>query len=241
MRSLRLKFNCGSGHPTIFLYPIPELSCSEYFNHMSQRAIHGNFVYFVTFNVEHRRWFFVTPKKAEKLGQAIRTSCEMKKFVLFGFCVLPNHVHLLVKPQGETMMGNAVASQRILEKMRCEEYIDLPNHKYLFPQRRHLPSCPRRARGGGSSRRGGRYEAHNLSNLMQSIKGSFSRTLPKGKFWQHRSNVRLVTDQEDFNNKINYIQYNYRKMNLDEKYRKIPWAYIDWKSIDAFFDKSIPS
>ncbi len=181
-------------------------------------------MYFVTFSVQNRRWFFVTPERAKVLGQAIQTSCEMKGFALFGYCVLPNHVHVMVRPRGETVVGNAVTSPRTLERVRCENEIIITDANYLFPQRRL------------SSRRCGRDKQYNLSNLMQSIKGSFSRTMPKGKFWQHRSNFRLVSDQEDFNNKINYIQYNYRKMDLPEYYGRHPWVWIDHAKIDQFFN-----
>lgn len=211
---------------------------------MTQRAIHGDFVYFVTFNVDKRRWFFVTPQRADVLGRAIRTSCKMKRFVLSGYCILPNHVHMMVMP--ETMMGNVTTSQRTLERVRCKRNGIIPDDKYLFQQRRL------------SSRRCGRAERYNLSQLMQSIKGSYSRTLPKGKFWQHRSNFRLVTSQEDFNNKINYIAYNYRKMypvrascvdsvdwdfmrkiirhrsngmDLPESFGQAPWVYLNWRAI----------
>lgn len=196
---------------------------------MTQRAIHGDYIYFVTFNVQDRRWYFVTPERAAVLGQAIQTSCEMKKLTLFGYCILPNHVHMMVMP--EIMMGNAATSQRTRGRVRCEGGNDgqqhemtMDNDSYLYTQRRR----PRR-------RSLHEPQTFTLSDLMHSIKSTFSHALGQGKFWQHRSNFRLVTSQEDFNNKINYITYNYRKMELPETYGKSPWTNIFWKTIDAFF------
>ena len=136
------------------------------------------------------------------------------------------------------MMGNETTSQRTRGRVRCEE-VDramaqekqdgqqVPQEtatNFLYTQRRR----PRR-------RSLSEPQIFTLSELMHSIKSTFSHVLDQGKFWQHRSNFRLVTNQEDFYNKINYMQYNYRKMELAEKYGKSPWANIDWKSIDAFF------
>lgn len=193
---------------------------------MTQRAIEGDFVYFVTFNVHNRRWFFVTPERADVLGRAIQTSCKIKKFVLFGYCVLPNHVHMMVMPMA-AMMGNAAASQRTRGRVRCEGVnkgqqleMTMDDGSFLYterrrPRRRSLPEP----------------QTFTLSDLMHSIKSTFSHALGQGTFWQHRSNFRLVTSQEDFNNKINYIMYNYRKMALFENFGQAPWVYIDWRAI----------
>ncbi len=195
-------------------------------------------MYFVTFNVQDRRWFFVTPERANVLGQAIQTSCEMKGFVLFGYCILPNHVHVMVLPKDKTTMGNAATSQRTRGRVRCEGVDDGIAEKKQSEQKETQEQDPvflytQRRR----PRRRSLSEPQNftLSDLMHSIKSTFSLWLDQGKFWQHRSNIRLVTNQEDFNNKINYIQYNYRKMDLPESYGKDPFVNIDWNNIHRFW------
>lgn len=194
---------------------------------MTQRAINGDFIYFVTFNVQDRRWYFVTPERAEMLGQAIQTSCAMKKFTLFGYCILPNHVHMMMKP----MLECPTTSQRTRGRVRCGQINNDCQHdmtydgaSFLYEQRRR----PRR-------RLLSEPQTFTFSNLMHSIKSTFSHALGQGKFWQHRSNFRLITGQEDFNNKIRYLQYNYRKMELPETFGISPWVNIRWKTIGTFF------
>lgn len=222
---------------------------------MSQRAIDGEYIYFVTTNVHHRRWFFVTPQRATRLGQAIQTCCRLKNFDLLAYCILPNHVHLLVrKPRAGEHFGDASTAQRTLERARCggtESSVDkggcglasvprglestrsvneknatnagFPDYMFLFPHRRL------------SSRRCDPVIGYTLSDLMQSIKGTFSRTLPTGKFWQHRSNFRIVEHETYLRNVIEYIRYNYRKMDLPERYGQPPFGFINEGSIQQLF------
>ena len=72
---------------------------------MTQRAIDGNFVYFVTTNTTYREIFFVDEQQAELLGQIIRNACRLKHFELLGYCILPDHVHLLVNNNNTPQRG----------------------------------------------------------------------------------------------------------------------------------------
>lgn len=190
----------------------------------------------MTANVQDRRWFFVTSERAETLGQTIRTCCVMKKFDLLAYCILPNHVHLLVrKLPADENLRSAPTAQRTLGSARCAEKTEsfeaepLPNAnaflfpRFLFPYRR-LPS------------RRSLKKRPTLSDLMHSIKSTFSQHLHQGRFWQHRSNFRIVETEEYLSNVIEYIRYNYRKMDLSELYGQLPFMCIDESTIQRIFD-----
>lgn len=72
---------------------------------MTQRAIDGPYIYFVTTNTTNRESFFVTPERAIVLGNIIRTTSEEFQFLLFGYCILPDHVHLLVRKDGTNTLS----------------------------------------------------------------------------------------------------------------------------------------
>ena len=178
---------------------------------MTQRAIDRDY-YFVTTVVHQRQWFFVTPGRAEKLGEAIKMCCRMKHFDLLAYCILPNHIHLLVcKTEGP----------HTLESVQGAETGDV-QAPFLFPDRRL------------SSRWSQEYE-HTVSDLMQSIKGTFSRTLQKGKFWHRKSYSRIMTSQQYLQTVLRYIENNYEKMKLPETYSKPPFVFIDYSKIGAAF------
>ncbi len=182
---------------------------------MTQRAIDGDYVYFVTTNVQDRRWFFVTPERAAVLGKTIQTCCRMKRFELLAYCILPNHVHLLVQ---KLSLGELYSAQRTLGNARCASS-EISSVFFLFPHRR-LPS-----------RRPAPGKRYTLSDLMHSIKSTFSQHLHQGKFWQHRSNFRIIETDDRFYNTVNYIIYNYRKMNLPDFYGQSPFVFVDWGQI----------
>lgn len=70
---------------------------------------------------------------------------------------------------------------------------------------------------------------------MKSIKGTFSRTLPKGKFWQHRSNFRIIDNEEHFGHVVEYIRYNYTKMDLPEEYGRPLFLYVHHQMLERVF------
>ena len=193
---------------------------------MSQHAADGDYIYFVTTNVQDGRWFFVIPERAEPLGQAKITCCRMKGFDLLAFAILPNHVHLLVRKlrAGEIIIRHTATPQRTLENMRCREKFNASEWTFLFTHRRL------------SSRRSlQKPPCYTLSELMQSIKGTYSRSLPKGKFWHRRSFIRIIGSTEYLNNVLNYVRYNYRKMRLSEHYGQPPFVFYDHTPIDRLF------
>lgn len=67
---------------------------------MTQRAVDGPYIYFVTTNTTFGKWIFDDSGRATKLGSIIHTAGEENQFILYGYCILPNHIHLLVKKDG---------------------------------------------------------------------------------------------------------------------------------------------
>lgn len=72
---------------------------------MTQRAIDGDFIYFVTTNTTHRRHLFMTAEHAVSLGRIIKTACRLKHFNLLGYAILSDHVHILVKNKNINTSG----------------------------------------------------------------------------------------------------------------------------------------
>ena len=67
---------------------------------------------------------------------------------------------------------------------------------------------------------------YNISDLIQSIKGNFSRKLHMGKIWQPRFYTRVVSTRKYLYTVIEYIKYNPVKAELPIKYSKEPYQYF---------------
>ena len=180
---------------------------------MTQRRIYQDECpYFITTNTHNREWFFADGKYALALYKIIIEACRIKHFDLLAFCILPEHLHLMAQK-------NAGADySRTLEKVRWDW--DKQNYHFININ----PSAQR----GLSSLRG-----FTISDLLQSIKGNFSRKIHIGNIWQSRFNSRFVNTEKRFENTLNYILYNYQKHNLPGKYSVYPYQYINNKLINC--------
>lgn len=176
---------------------------------MTQRRIYQDeFPYFATTKTKEGIWFFDRTKCAKLLSNIIFQACRLKKCILYAYCIMPDHLHLLV--------GEDMGSHRTFEKVRWEpgEY-----QSYAHPQ------------STLSSVRSNKQ--YTISDLMQSIKGNFSRQVHQGNIWQPRFNTRIVDNEERLRNTLEYIKYNPKKASLPKKYQKFPCMYFNEKLIKS--------
>jgi len=71
----------------------------------------------------------------------------------------------------------------------------------------------------------------SLSGIMHSIKSFTAHEINKvlnrkGKVWQDENYDRVIRDNDDFLEKLEYIANNPIKMNLAERYEDYKWLYI---------------
>jgi len=86
------------------------------------------------------------------------------------------------------------------------------------------------------NRRSGKFKNRfTISDLMQSIKGNFSRNIHVGNVWQKRFYARIVNNRRYLRTVIEYIKHNPEKAELPGKYHKPPYRYFDWEKINGLF------
>ena len=71
----------------------------------------------------------------------------------------------------------------------------------------------------------------SLSKIMHSIKSFTAHEInkianKKGKLWQDENFDRVIRDEEEFLEKVNYIANNPIKGNLAERYENYKWLYV---------------
>ena len=182
---------------------------------MTQRRVYQTiYPYFITTNTKCRIWFFENEKYALLLYRTVVKACKIKHYNLVSFCILPDHLHLLAQK-------NVSADYpRTLEKVRweCDDY----DFSYVKSS-------------AGAQRRLSSLHDYTISNLLQSIKGNFSREIHIGEFWQSRFNFRIVNTEKRLSSTIKYILFNYKKHNLPRKYSKYPYIYCNKQKINELF------
>ena len=179
---------------------------------MIQRRIYQNeFPYFVTFRTREGYPLFDKTEYAELLSQIMFNACALKRFDLLAYQIMLDHVHLLTQCN--------IKMDRTLERVRSGDV------EWLFsPTERTF-----------SNVRSSIKKQHAISDLIQSIKGNFSRELHIGNIWQRRFYTRIVNNRKYLENIIYYLKQNPIKEKSPQKYGKPPYQYFDWPKINNLF------
>lgn len=164
-----------------------------------------NYLCFITTVTHQRQPLFRDVRLAERLGTMIHMACRLKGFVPLTYAILPDHVHLLVCSQQLV--------PRTLESVRGTS-------QDLFSD--GLENISQLDMGALSS-----APTAEIGALVQSLKGTFSRTLPRGKVWQRRYHCWMLSDPRDSARVIAYIIYNYRHSGVSEQFGKEPYVWRD--------------
>ena len=179
---------------------------------MTQRRIYqSEYPYFVTTKTKDGIWLFDSDQYARRLSREIFKSGRIKGFDILSYQVMPDYLHLLIQYKYQW--------ERTLEKVRS----GWGSYRLFLPTERML-----------SSVRSGIYNEYNISNLIQLIKGNFSRKIHQGNIWQKRFYTRIITNRKYLEIIIHYIKYNPIKAKLPSKYQKMPYQYFDWIYINCF-------
>lgn len=184
---------------------------------MTQRRIYQvEYPYFVTFRTKDGLLLFEDEKMAGLLADIIHTAGRLKRYIILAYQIMPDHVHLIV----QQYRTKYFKSDRILERMRSG------NMEWS-------PSQPERT--FSNVRSINPKQSFNISDLLQSIKGNFSRKIHQGNIWQKRFYARIVHTNKYFCTVLQYINYNPIKAELPVGFRKKPYQYFHWDNIKDYF------
>jgi REP element-mobilizing transposase RayT len=182
---------------------------------MTQRRIYQDeYPYFVTFRVAESQPLFEDEKMAEQLSEIILNAGRLKRYEILAYQIMPEHVHVLVNN----------ISERTLENVRS-----VGDMKDLILTESTLS----RVRIDKNRMRS--VDSFNISDLLQSIKGNFSRKIHEGNIWQKRFYTKIVNTHKYLETVIQYIENNPIKAELPKKYQQKPYQYFNWPKIHALF------
>src|ERR1700761_9412162 len=78
-------------------------------------------VHFVTFSCFHRCGYFKTPVARDLFEEALARMCHCYQCDVFGYVVMPEHVHLLMSEPGKVLLGGALQALKISVSKRSKE------------------------------------------------------------------------------------------------------------------------
>ena len=210
---------------------------------MTQRIIYQNdFPYFVTCNTYYNKQLLNNFIYANILHKNILHWTELYNIILYAFCILPNHMHLMF------MLRHCKDISPYMMKIKSKTAQDihfwsrgkLCSVKPVFSShaRRRLP-CQRSESRGKPRSVEPVFTPHTERRLRRELEHRLRRELKRenqlikhGSIWQPRYNFRIINNEDRLINTLNYIRYNYLKHGHGKKYSKLPFQYFDYDNID---------
>ena len=169
-----------------------------------KRYIDSSFIYFITSSTFNRHPYFKHPLLCDLFIKELKLCKQLKKFELYVFCILPNHIHLLINPNDKFDISKIMKSLKENFSRDVNKLLN-PNHSFNAGD---TSTC--------------RLPINRFIN--QNKKHHF--TLPKFK-WQKSFHDHIMRNEKDFYYHYRYTDYNYRKHELPENYQYTSLNYPD--------------
>jgi putative transposase len=146
-----------------------------------------------------------TPSIAQMVAENMRRY-DAKRYDLLAYCIMSNHVHVVLRPLPDTGKESKGKREGKAEKKSQSE------------------------RRSGEEKKS-EEEYYSLSRIMHTMKGYTSgranRLLGRtGAFWQHESYDHYVRDLPEMERIIAYTIGNSVKAKMVEKWEEWPWTYV---------------
>ena len=183
-------------------------------------------IYFITTNTIEGISFFEEDLFCEVFVEDLWYAQSLKEFIIFGYKVNPDHVHLLIKPNEKYDYSKIMGSF----KRNVSRDLNILMNGKNFIRRQNADS-----KGDDSNRRlwNPHFMNHirKLKNIQSQFFEKYHKTKPFPKFnWQSSFNHHYIENKRDFINHINYIKKQYIKHRLGEN----KYCYINEDAVKKY-------
>jgi putative transposase len=175
-----------------------------------KRIITDGLIYFVTTVTQNRLPYFKNPVICDLFIEELKVCKKMKKFNLYAFCILKEHLHLMIEPGHQC---------NISEIMRTLKTNFSRNVNYLLE-------------GGVTSRRlqFGRNDLIKHYQFLLQLQFKLANSEYKKFYWQGSYFDHIIRNDHDFDCHLDYTIFNYEKHyrdNYPDNYQYSSLNYAD--------------
>ncbi|MBU1092366.1 transposase [Patescibacteria group bacterium] len=189
-----------------------------------KRYYDTNEVYFVTVKTQDNHPYFKEKIFSELLIEEIKLCKKLKKFNLFAFCIMYDHVHFLLQPGGK---------YNISKVMQFLKRHFTRNVNYIMEYNNELNSDPE---GDIGQCRLPKEEQEMLKNFIVKVKnyrnqfiqkhGVNQTSIPKFK-WQKSYYDHIIRNERDMEYHYDYTANNFQKHKLSNDWQYTSLKYND--------------
>ncbi len=142
--------------------------------------------------------------------------CDFKKCRLFGYVIIPDHVHILLKPHGKY----SISDYMHFAKRHSSRNINILMRNTVFPV----------GEDGHPRLRGGvEFPTHASGQTFARLREYVdSRNTTAKRFaWHGSYHDHIIRDQDDFNAYMEYLKYNPIKHGLIKEGELYPYLFLE--------------
>jgi putative transposase len=170
--------------------------------------------HFITFTCYRRQSFLNTPTVRNAFASILERTRLRFDFFIYGFVVMPNHVHLLISEPKQGTIATVIQSLKIAtaryEKTHiCQKMADMGHSSQTKADMGHSVTADM-----------GRSDKTHISQQM----GDMGHKTESSRFWQRRYYDRNVRDNKEFFEALKYIHRNPVRRGLVDKPEDWPWS-----------------
>jgi len=189
-----------------------------------KRFYDQDYIYFITTITQQRFPFFREDIFCRLFLDNLRISKKIKEFKLYAFTIIPDHIHLLIKPEGKNNISEIMHTIKRHFSRNINLIIDDANIVFnegeVCKPRLHL-------------------DAHDFNKeiiryrkLFVEKYGDPQYEIPAFK-WQQSFHDHVIRHEKDFYKHLNYIANNCIKHNIGEDKNKYRWSFLseEWREI----------
>jgi REP element-mobilizing transposase RayT len=210
-----------------------EASMSNLHRNSQKRIYEEGAEYFITAVTRDRHPYFEEPILAELFIRALWFANELKQFDLFGYTVMPDHVHLLMQPKGRFNYSQIMGS---LKRNVARDINNIIEDKSLIRDLHEGDDSNRRLRMNYDITKRkypdlqfDTFVAHFLAleNLRRKYNEKFQSHPRSITFrWQKSFRDHIIRDEKDYLNHLEYIYNNSVKHGLVSDPEQYPLMWI---------------
>lgn len=189
--------------------------------------------YFVTTVTYDRYPYFANAILAELFVRDLWFAKELKQFDLFGYTVLPDHVHVLFQPGGTADYSEIMGS---LKRNVSRDINDIIGNKSLIRGLHVGDDSNRRLRMNYEQTRHDHphvtFKAFSSHfHAVENIRKKYHEILGMRQMfhafrWQKSFRDHIIRDENDYLNHLDYIYNNAVKHGLKSDTEQYPWMWI---------------
>lgn len=194
------------------------------YRNSQKRYYDSGAVYYIVTKTFNNFPFFKEKIFCDLFIEELKLCKELKKFKLYAFCLIYDHLNLLIQPNDEFNISKVMQSIK-KETSRDINYIMSENEGDISECRLQETQYSRRYKKN--------YNIPHLSVYRQNFLQKYNRSqniIPKFQ-WQksfHDHIIRInVENEQDFRNHYNYTIYNYCKHKLPDNWKYTSLNYFD--------------